>query len=332
MTGSARISCPAILPDTPTAHTYSIVARDPISGEIGVAVQSHWFSVGSTVSWAEAGAGAVATQAFADPGYGKMGVELMRAGQSAPDTLAKLLASDRKREIRQVAMVDAQGRVAVHTGQATIPEAGHETGDGFSVQANMMLKATVWPAMAEAFRTASGDLAERMLAALEAAEREGGDVRGRQSAAMLVVRRTPTGLAWLDRTFDIRVDDHPEPLAELKRLMRVQRAYGHKMAGDSAFAKGDVERGTLEYEQARSLVPDNLEFPFWHAVALLSLGRMEQATESFREVFARDGNWAILGVRMARSGLMPCDTATAERVMAQAARGADPEGIGAPRP
>ncbi len=332
MTRSDRISCPAMLADTPAAHTYSIVARDPLSGELGVAVQSHWFSVGSTVSWAEAGAGAVATQAFADPGYGKMGLELMRVGQSAPDALARLLASDRKREIRQVAMVDSQGRVAVHTGQATIPEAGHETGEGFSVQANMMLKASVWPAMATAFKSASGDLAERMLAALEAADREGGDVRGRQSAALVMVRPIPTGLAWLDRLIDVRVDDHPEPLKELRRLVHVQRAYGHKMAGDSAFAKGEVERGTFEYDQARLLVPDNLEFPFWHAVALLSLGRMEQAVTTFREVFARDPNWAILGARMARSGLMPCDNATAERAISEAAREADADGIGAPRP
>lgn len=323
-----RISYPEML----AAHTYSIVARDASSGEMGVAVQSHWFSVGSTVSWAEAGVGAVATQAFADPGYGKMGLDMMRAGHRAPDALARLLASDRKREIRQVAMVDAQGRVAVHTGQATIPEAGHEVGDGFSVQANMMLKDTVWPAMAAAFRSASGNLADRMLVALEAAEREGGDVRGRQSAALVMVRRMPTGLAWLDRILDLRVDDNPEPLKELRRLVRVQRAYGHKMAGDSAFANGEVERGTLEYEQARSLVPDNLEFPFWHAVALLSFGRMEQAAETFREVFARDRNWAILGARMARSGLMPCDTPTAERVISEAAGESSPQGTGAPRP
>jgi uncharacterized Ntn-hydrolase superfamily protein len=332
MARTDRISCPAIMADAPAAHTYSIVARDTGSRELGVAVQSHWFSVGSTVSWAEAGVGAVATQAFADPGYGKMGLELMRAGQSAPEALARLLSSDRKREIRQVAMVDSQGRIAVHTGQATIPEAGHETGDGFSVQANMMLKATVWPAMAAAFKAARGDLAERMLAALEAAEREGGDVRGRQSAALVMVRSLPTGLAWLDRLFDVRVDDHPEPLRELRRLVGVQRAYGHKMAGDSAFARGELERGTLEYEQARSLLPDNLEFPFWHAFALLSLGRTEQAAETFREVFSKDRNWAILGARVARSGLMPCDNATAERVILQAAREADALGIGAPRP
>jgi tetratricopeptide (TPR) repeat protein len=147
-----------------------------------------------------------------------------------------------------------------------------------------------------------------------------------------MVRSLPTGLAWLDRLFDVRVDDHPEPLRELRRLVGVQRAYGHKMAGDSAFARGELERGTLEYEQARSLLPDNLEFPFWHAFALLSLGRTEQAAETFREVFSKDRNWAILGARVARSGLMPCDNATAERVILQAAREADALGIGAPRP
>lgn len=325
MTGPKGISRQALPTATPLAHTYSIVARDASNGEIGVAVQSHWFSVGSTVSWAEAGVGAVATQAFADPGYGRAGLELIRAGGSAPDVLGKLLASDRKREIRQVAIVDGHGRAAAHTGSETIPASGHETGDGFSVQANMMLKASVWPAMADAFRAASGDLAERMLVALEAAEREGGDVRGRQSAAMIVVRRTATGLSWVDRTFDLRVDDHPEPLAELRRLAVVQRAYGRKMAGDAAFARGEVEQGTREYEEAQKLVPDNLEFPFWHAIALLSLGRAEDAAPIFRRVFATRSEWAVLGARMARSGRMACEPELAERVIAESARQADIE-------
>src|SRR6266436_220725 len=169
------------------ANTYSIVARDPGSGELGAAVQSHYFATGAVVTWADAGVGAVATQAMVDPDYGKLGIELMRAGKSAPETLAALLAADAGREIRQVAMLDAQGRVAAHTGSLTIPAAGHLVGEQFSVQANMMTRATVWPAMAAAYRAARGDLAERMIAALEAAEGEGGDIRGRQSAAMLVV-------------------------------------------------------------------------------------------------------------------------------------------------
>ncbi len=192
-------------------HTYSIVARDPDTGQLGVAVQSHYFAV-FLVAWAEAGVGAVATQAFGDPAYGKLGLDMMRARKSAPDALAGLLAADPMKGVRQVAMVDANGQVAAHTGSITIPEAGHIAGEGFSVQANMMLKNTVWPAMAEAYRTASGELVDRLLTALDAAEAEGGDIRGRQSAAILIVEPESSGRPWIDRIFDLRVDDAPEPL------------------------------------------------------------------------------------------------------------------------
>ncbi len=212
-------------------HTYSIVARDPDTGQLGVAVQSHYFSVGSVVTWAEAGVGAVATQSLSDPAYGKLGLDLMRAGKSAPDTLAGLVASDSMQAVRQVAMVDALGRVAAHTGSTAIPEAGHIVGDGFSVQANMMLKNSVWPAMAEAYRTAKGALVDRLLAALDAAEAEGGDIRGRQSAAILIVEVKSTGRPWVDTTFDLRVDDAPEPLVEIRRLVGVRRAYIHMRLG-----------------------------------------------------------------------------------------------------
>src|SRR6185295_2337315 len=177
-------------------HTFSIVCRDPATGELGVAVQSHWFSVGSVVPWAEAGVGAVATQSFVDPSYGKNGLDLMRAGTSAPDALKMLLAKDSSRDVRQVAMIDARGRVAAHTGAKDIPAAGHIIGTNFSVQANLMLNETVWPAMAKAFTSAKGDLADRMMAALDAAQSAGGDIRGRQSAALIVVTGKPTGKPW----------------------------------------------------------------------------------------------------------------------------------------
>ena len=218
-------------------HTFSIVARDPATGELGVAVQSHWFSVGPIVPWAEAGVGAIATQSFVDPSYGKNGLDLMRAGKSAPDTLKELLAKDEGREVRQVAMIDAQGRVDAWTGKNDIQAAGHIVGTNFSVQANLMLNDKVWPAMARAFENAKGDLADRMLAALDAAQAVGGDIRGRQSAAMIVVTGKPTGQAWKDRTFDLRVDDSPEPLVELRRLVKLQRAYNHMNAGDLAVEK-----------------------------------------------------------------------------------------------
>ncbi|HEY7911642.1 MAG TPA: DUF1028 domain-containing protein, partial [Blastocatellia bacterium] len=213
-------------------HTYSIVARDARTGELGVAVQSHWFSVGPIVAWAEAGVGAVATQSFVDPSYGKLGLDLMRAGRAAPDALRGLLASDEGRDVRQVAMIDAAGRVAAHTGAKNIQAAGHLTGENYSVQANLMLSDKVWPAMARAYEASKGDIAERMMAALEAAQAEGGDIRGKQSAALIVVSGKPTGKPWVDRAFDIRVDDHAEPLKELRRLLTIARGYNHMNAGD----------------------------------------------------------------------------------------------------
>jgi uncharacterized Ntn-hydrolase superfamily protein len=230
--------------------TYSIVARDAATGELGVAVQSHWFSVGSVVPWAEAGVGAVATQSFVDPSYGPLGLQLMRAGKSAPEALQALLAGDSGRDVRQVGMVDASGKVATHTGRLDIPQAGGQAGDGYVVQANLMDKATVWPAMARAFEGAKGDLAERMLAALDAAEAEGGDIRGRQSSALLVVKAKSSGRPWADKLFDLRVEDHPDPLVELRRLVRVQRAYNHMTAGDDCVAVKDWACAEREYGAA----------------------------------------------------------------------------------
>ena len=224
---------------------------------------------------AAAEVGAVATQAFVDPSYGPLGLDLMRAGHSAPETLAGLLAADEQREIRQVAMVDAQGRAAAHTGNRTLAEAGHIVGAQFTVEANMMLNATVPEAMVRAFEATTGDLAHRMLAALDAAEAEGGDVRGRQSAALIMVRGKSSGRPWFDKLFDVRVDDHPEPLRELRRLVDVQRAYAAKDVADAAFARGDFATGDREYARAQSLSPLNPEFSFWHGISMLKLGRID---------------------------------------------------------
>ncbi|HWQ29053.1 MAG TPA: DUF1028 domain-containing protein, partial [Dehalococcoidia bacterium] len=207
----------------PPAHTYSIVARDPATGALGVAVQSHYFSVGSIVSWAEAGVGAVATQSIANVDYGPRGLALMREGLSASQALSALLENDPGRDVRQVAMVDARGGVAAHTGTRCIPAAGHLSGDGFSVQANLMANDSVWPAMRDAFERSDGELADRLLAALEAAQNAGGDIRGQQSAALLVVSGERSHEPWRGRLFDLRVEDHPEPVAELKRLVRLRR-------------------------------------------------------------------------------------------------------------
>ena len=286
-----------MMPTDQLAHTYSIVARDADTGQLGVAVQSHYFAV-FLVAWAEAGVGAVATQASGDPAYGKLGLDLMRTGKSAPDSLAGLLAADPMKEVRQVAMVDANGQVAAHTGSTTIPEAGHIVGDGFSVQANMMLKNTVWPAMAEAYRTTGGELVDRLLTALDAAEAEGGDIRGRQSAAILIVEPKSSGRSWIDRIFDLRVDDAAEPLLEIRRLVAVRRAYIHMRLANEAARRGDLDATEREFTAAERLIGDNPEMRYWHAISLFSLGKIDDGLAILREVGRRDRNWIELTLRL----------------------------------
>jgi uncharacterized Ntn-hydrolase superfamily protein len=300
------------------AHTFSIVARDPESGEMGVAVQSHWFSVGSVVAWAEAGVGAVATQALVEVSYGPLGLALMQAGKSAPEALAGLLAADEGRDLRQVAMVDVEGRVAVHTGARCIADAGHEAGTGFSVQANMMASANVWPAMARAYREAQGDLAERLLAALEAAQAAGGDIRGRQSAAILIVKPISTGRRWADTAMDLRVEDHPEPIQELRRLVGLHRAYEHMNLGDELLGTGETEEALQEYRAAAGMAPEIEELPFWHAVTLADLGRVDEALPIFRDVFARNADWATLLPRLPKAGLLRDDAVMMQQILAVA--------------
>jgi uncharacterized Ntn-hydrolase superfamily protein len=303
-------------PKAPLVHTYSIVARDPATGELGVAVQSHWFSVGSIVSWAEAGVGAVATQSFVDPGYGMQGLELMRQGVPAPEALDRLVKADAQRDGRQVAMIDARGRVAAYTGKSAISAAGHHVGRAFSVQANLMASAKVWPAMAAAYEGARGDLADRLLAALDAAQAAGGDIRGRQSAAILVVKAKGTGRPWAgaDRLFDLRVEDHPEPLVELRRLVRLQRAYAHANRGDELMTEKKIDAALAEYKAAAALAPEILELPFWQAVTLASIGREAEALPLFKQVFSREPIWADLLPRLPAAGLFPDDPALIDRI------------------
>ena len=302
----------------PLVHTYSIVARDPATGEIGVAVQSHWFSVGAIVSWAEAGVGAVATQSFVDPGYGERLLALLKRGVAPAEALAQLLAADPQRDVRQVAVVDSSGRVAVHTGSKAIAAAGHQSGEGYSVQANLMGNAQVWPAMASAFESASGDFADRLLAALEAAQHAGGDIRGQQSAAILIVKPKSSGRPWsgADRVFDLRVDDHPQPLAELKRLVRLQRAYNHANRGDELMSEKKVDEALREYAAAAEIAPEIVELPFWHAVTLASLGREAEARPLFVKVFEKEPVWAELVERLPAAGLLPEDQALIQRIVA----------------
>jgi uncharacterized Ntn-hydrolase superfamily protein len=297
-------------------HTYSIVARDAATGEMGVAVQSHWFSVGAVVPWAEAGVGAVATQSFVDPSYGPLGLALMKTGRTAPEALAALLAGDSGRDVRQVGMVDAKGNVATHTGKMDIPAAGGQSGNGYVVQANLMEKATVWPAMARAYESAKGDLAERLLAALDAAEAEGGDIRGRQSAAILVVKAASTGRPWADKVFDLRVEDSPQPLPELRRLVGVQRAYNRMTAGDDCVAIKDWACAEREYGAAETMQPDNAEMAFWHAVALATNGRLEASRPLFRKAFAADARWRELARRLPGVDQLPKDPKVLEEILA----------------
>jgi uncharacterized Ntn-hydrolase superfamily protein len=303
-------------------HTYSIVARDPASGEMGVAVQSHWFSVGSIVPWAEAGVGAVATQSFVDPAYGPRGLDLMRSGMAAPDALKALLTADPGEAVRQVAFVDVKGRIAVHTGSKCIERAGHAAGEQFSCQANMMLNDRVVPAMSKAYESTRGDLAERLMAALEAAQAAGGDIRGKQSAALLVVKAAGTGRPWADRVVELRVEDHAEPIRELRRLLTVHRAYDHMNRGDVAVEHGDMKGALEHYAAASALVPDSVEMVYWHAVTLATSGRVEEALPLFRKVFAKDPNWIELTRRLTKPGIIP-DTPEGKALLERIVRSAE---------
>ena len=298
-------------------HTYSIVARDPQTGQLGVGVQSHYFAVGPIVPWAEPGVGAVATQSLVEVSYGPKGLALMQHGRSAPDALKQLLEDDPGREVRQVAMIDAKGRAAAHTGKKCIAEAGHRVGDQFSVQANLMLRDTVPDAMAEAFTAARGDLADRIMAALQAAQDQGGDLRGRQSAAILIVSGERAETPWKEKRFDLRVEDHPRPLQELRRLIRLQRAYHHVDAGDTYVAHGKLDLAAREYDLAAQLAPDVTELVFWQAVGLFSAGQHDTALPLFAKCFRDDPNWALLVPRLVDCEFIEADEEAVAKILAR---------------
>ena len=284
--------------------TYSIVARDAATGMLGVAVQSHWFSVGRVVTWAEAGVGAVATQAHAEPGYGPRGLALMRAGVDAATALQALTAADAHAARRQVAFVDAASGVAAHTGASCIAEAGHLTADGVSVQANMMRNASVWPAMLEAYSTAAGDFVQRLLAALEAAEGAGGDVRGRQSAAILVVAAASSGHSWQDRVLELRVEDSSDPLAELRRLVTLHEGYAHMEVAEEREMSGDLGAALDEYKTASAMLRDNDEASFWAAILMADAGRVEEGRKLLAEISSREPGWSELLRRLPAAGML----------------------------
>jgi uncharacterized Ntn-hydrolase superfamily protein len=297
----------------PARATYSIVARDPETGQLGAAVQSHWFSVADVI-WAEPGVGAIATQSLADMTYGPAGLDLLRLGRSAEKTLEGLLASDAAPGVRQVAVLDADGGIATHTGDKCIAFAGHRSGENYSVQANLMAKEGVPEAMATAFEETVGDLAERLMAALEAAQAAGGDIRGRQSAALLVTAPEPTGKPWADHVFDLRIEDHAEPVKEMRRLLGVARAYRAMNAGDEAIAEEDFERAKSEYGRAMKLAPGNPEVVFWYGVSLANAGRVDDAVKRMARVYAMDPAWRALPARLVGPGLLPDDEELIERL------------------
>lgn len=288
-------------------HTYSIVAYDAATGEVGAAVQSHWFSVGSIVIWAESGVGAVATQSFVKVDYGPLGLEAMNKGKKPKDILKTMVAEDEGRDVRQVAMVDINGNVAAHTGAKCIDYACDSQGDGFSVQANMMLKGSVCEAMEKAFKNTKGNLATRIMAALKAAEGEGGDIRGKQSAAIKIVKAKRSEKPWEDVVMDLRVEDHPDPINELSRIVDVHNAYNDMNKGDLALEHGDTEAAMKHYQSAVNALPGRVEPIFWQAVNLLSLGRQDEALPLIAKVFKESPQWRKMPERLVKVGLLPND-------------------------
>lgn len=292
--------------DNGLAHTFSIVARDEKTGDMAIGVQSHWFSVGTVVSWAEAGVGAIATQSFVNKSFGIRGLELLKQGKTAQEALDILLSDDPGREVRQVGIVDAQGNVANFTGKSCVDFAGDLKGKNYAVQANMMLTNQVPEAMAKAFEAnAQLPLAEQVLEALKAAQKVGGDIRGKQSAVILVVKGTSTGKPWDDNHLvDLRVDDHPAPLAELERLLKLHRAYEHMNNGDLAVEVNNMELAMQEYGAAMKMFPDNLEMQYWTAITLANSGNVPKAAQMLQTIYAKDANWREMTKRLPKVGLL----------------------------
>lgn len=297
-------------------NTFSIVAYDSTTGQFGAAVQSHWFKVADVI-WVEPKVGAVATQSLADFSYGALGIEMMKKGKTANQALEGLLASDPNNAVRQVAMIDNKGNVVAHTGAKCIAEASHIVGHNFSVQANLMEKSTVPKAMAKAFENAKGDLAERLMVALEAAQVEGGDIRGKQSAAITVVTGDPVGQSWRDNIVDLRVDDSPEPLKELRRLLDINRAYELMNTGDELVADGDFDGAGEAYAKAAKLAPGNMEVVFWHAVTLVTAGELERSLPLFKQCFNADKRWRVLVPRLVTAELLPDKKEMIDKIVAQ---------------
>jgi uncharacterized Ntn-hydrolase superfamily protein len=290
--------------------TYSIVARDPKTGDLGVAVQSHYFSVGSVVTWARSGVGAIATQSTAEVSYGPMGLDMMASGKTSQEALQSLLKTDSRSDVRQVGMVDSHGNIAVHTGSRCIDFAGHTTGDQFSCQANLMSNDTIWGAMEKEFRrTEHLELPERLIRTLEAAEAAGGDARGKQSAALLVVSSKLYANTWMGKIVELRVEDSPEPLPELKRILRMKRAYDSVDKGDDLLATGKIEEAMQAYRKADELSPNNEEIKFWVGITQMGASATrDQGIQIVREILANSPNWRSVAKSLLEKGYLPKDS------------------------
>jgi uncharacterized Ntn-hydrolase superfamily protein len=275
--------------------TYSLVARDPVTGELGVAVQSHWFSVGSIVTWAKPGVGAVATQSVAEPAYGPRLLARLEAGEDPRATLDAELAADDSARFRQVAVVDRDGRAAVHTGAGCMSYAGHAEGPGFTAQANMMASPDVWPAMATEFERSTGPLTRRLLGALDAGQAAGGDVRGQQSAALLVV--PDRGEEW-KRVVELRVEDHAEPLVELRRLLDLHAAYELADRADNLAGEGRHEEAAELYVRAAEAAPANVELSFWAGLGIAAGGDVDAGAERVAAAIEAHEGWRRLLARL----------------------------------
>jgi uncharacterized Ntn-hydrolase superfamily protein len=322
---SFSVSAQVYLKKEPLAHTYSIVARDEKTGDMAIAVQSHWFSVGTLVPWAEAGVGVVATQSFVNKSYGPEALSLLRRGFTPQQALDSLLKKDSSREMRQVAILDTKGNVAVHTGSKCIQVAKHISGRNFSVQSNMMLGDSVCEYMKKAFELSEQlPFVERILLSLEAAQAAGGDIRGMQSAALLVVPGRIM-LPWDKTLVDLRVEDAPQPLEELRRLYNMQLAYNHMNSGDLAYEKlnnlnlapekKDISEAMNEYNAAMQLFPDNLEMQFWTAVTLCNNKQVVKALPMFKKIFVRDKKWKVLFRRLEPAGMINLSKEDMQKVM-----------------
>lgn len=285
--------------------TYSIIARDPATGRLGLAVASHFFGLATHVPWLAAGVGVVATQRRADPNHGPRGLELLRGGMTATEVLTALLSDDPAPHTRQLAVLDRDGGVAAHTGSASIPAAGHHTGTGFSAQGNLLQSEGTWVRMADAFEdSAEPTLERRLLAALRAGEATGGDVRGHLAATLIVVGPDADYPPERPRQLDLRVEASPTAIDDLAHLLDLSESY--RLMGDSA--EGSVAE---HYSEARRRAPDAMQLVFRRGIELAAAGDVDAARRELAIAYAVDSRWRTAVERFVAAGQLDRDVGRA---------------------